>query len=398
MMLSSRVQRIKPSPTLAIDAKAKALKAQGIDVISYGAGEPDFDTPGNIKAAAQKAIVDNFTRYCPVAGTPDLKAAIIQKFKNDNNLTYTQDEIIVSCGAKHSLYNLFQAILNKGDDLIVPAPYWVSYPDMAALADAKTRVVKTKERDGFKMTPAQLEKAIRKKTKAVVINSPSNPTGAAYTTEELAALAAVCVKHNIIIIADDIYEKLAYDGFSAAEIATTVPGAKDITVVINGVSKAYAMTGWRIGYAAGPKEIITAMTNIQSQSTSNPTSIALRAATEALNGPQDSVETMRVEFQRRRDYIVKRLNGIPGIHCNMPQGAFYVFPNVKKLLGKTYNGTLIATSFALAEWLLETARIAVVPGEPFGAPGFMRLSYATSMATIENGMDRLEKALAAGVK
>ena len=393
MLLSGRVQKIKPSPTLAIEAKAKALKARGVDIISFGAGEPDCDTPDNIKDAARKAIDAGFTKYCPVTGTPDLKAAIIEKFKTDNGLVYTPEEIIVSCGAKHSLYNLFQAVLDKGDELIVPAPYWVSYPDMALLADAKVRIVTTKERDGFKMTPAQLSKAIRKKTKAVVINSPSNPTGSAYTTEELRALAAICIERNILIIADDIYEKLVYDGFSATTIAATIPEAKNITVIVNGVSKAYAMTGWRIGYAAGPKEIIAAMGNIQSQSTSNPTSISLKAAAEALSGSQDSVKTMCGEFAQRRDYIVERLNKIKGVRCFKPQGAFYVFPNVKKLLGKTYGGILINTSAELAAYLLDTAQIATVPGEPFGAPGYLRLSYATSLANIKTGLDRLEQAL-----
>ncbi|MGA2090473.1 MAG: pyridoxal phosphate-dependent aminotransferase [Endomicrobiales bacterium] len=394
MLLSARVQKIKPSATLAIESKAKALKAQGIDVISFGAGEPDCDTPHNVKDAAQRAIAAGFTKYCPVTGTPELKAAIITKFQRDNGLAYTPEEIIVSCGAKHSLYNLFQAVLGKGDELIIPAPYWVSYPDMALLADAKPRIIMTKERDGFKMTPEQLSKAIGKKTKAVVINSPSNPTGSAYTTEELKKLAAICVERGILIIADDIYEKLVYDDFSAATIAATIPEAKNMTVVVNGVSKSYAMTGWRIGYAAGPREIITAMGNIQSQSTSNPASISLKAATEALTGSQDSVEHMRKEFMKRRDYIVTRLNSIAGVRCIKPQGAFYVFPNVKKLLGKTYDGTHITTSIGLAEYLLEKAQIATVPGEPFGAPGYLRLSYATSLSNIEVGLDRLQKALA----
>lgn len=389
MILSKRAQSIKPSPTLAIDSKAKALKAQGIDVISFGAGEPDFDTPAHIKDAAKKALDAGFTKYCPVSGTPDLKLAIINKLKKDNNLDYKPEEIIVSCGAKHSLYNLFQAILGKGDELIVPAPYWVSYPDMAYLADAKVKIVKTKESDGFKMTPEQLEKAVSKRSKAVVINSPSNPTGGAYTSEELKTLGEVCVKKNLLIISDEIYEKLAFDGFKSTSIASASPEIKAKTIVVNGVSKAYAMTGWRIGYTAGPKEIIDAMTNIQSQSTSNPTSIALKAVVEALNGPQDSVETMRVEFEKRRNYIVDRLNSIKGISCFKPQGAFYVFPNVKKAMKRM--GFDTAAKFA--EFLLNKAKIAVVPGDAFGAPGYIRLSYATSMDNIKNGMDRLETAV-----
>lgn len=391
--LSHRVQSIKPSPTLAIDAKAKALQAQGIDVISFGAGEPDFDTPENVKECARQAITAGFTRYCPVAGTPDLKQAIIAKFARDNQLAYDPAEIIVSCGAKHSLYNLFQAIFDKGDEVIVPAPYWVSYPDMAVLAGARAKIVKTSEKDGFKMTPDQLRKAVGKRTKAVIINSPSNPTGSAYTLEELAALGAVCLEKNILIISDEIYEKLTYNGFKSYSIASVSPEIKAQTVVVNGVSKSFAMTGWRIGYTAGPKEIIAAMTNIQSQSTSNPTSIALKAATEALNGPQDSVEKMRAEFECRRDFIVDRLNAIKGISCHKPQGAFYVFPSVKKLLNKTYNGVTVTTSTELTAYLLETAKIAVVPGEAFGAPGYLRLSYATSPDKIRAGMDRLEAAV-----
>ncbi len=393
MWLSQRAQNIKPSPTLAIDSKAKALKAQGVNVINFGAGEPDFDTPANIKEAAQKAISEGFTKYCPVGGTPDLKQAIIEKFKEDNNLDYTPEEIIVSCGAKHSLYNLFQAILEKGDEVLIPAPYWVSYPDMAGLAGAKSKFIKTKESSGFKITPEQLKKAVGKKTKALIINSPSNPTGSAYTKEELKAVGEICVENKILIISDEIYEKLIYENFKTSSIASTSPEIKALTIVVNGVSKSYAMTGWRIGYTAGPKEIISAMTNIQSQSTSNATSIALKAAVEALKGPQDSVEKMRQEFEKRRNYIVDRLNGIKGIRCFKPQGAFYVFPNIKKLLRKSYGGKQVNTDSELAEYLLEKAKIAVVPGEPFGAPGYIRLSYATSMGNIEQGLNRLEEAV-----
>lgn len=389
MLLSKRAQSIKPSPTLAIDSKAKALKAQGVDIISFGTGEPDFDTPSNIKEAAKKAIDSGFTKYCPVAGTPDIKQAIIAKFKKDNNLEYKAEEIIVSCGAKHSLYNLFQAILGRGDELIVPAPYWVSYPDMAYLAEAKVKIVKTREEDGFRMKPEMLEKAVSKKTKALVMNSPSNPTGAAYTAEELKAIGDICVKHNVLIISDEIYEKLVFGGFKHVSIASLSPEIKQKTIVINGVSKSHAMTGWRIGYTAGSKEIIEAMTNMQSQSTSNPTSISLKAATEALNGPQDSVDHMRQEFEKRRDYIVGRLNAIKGVKCPTPQGAFYVFPNVKKAMKKLG----IADDSKFAEFLLEKAKIAVVPGSAFGAPGYIRLSYATSMDNIKNGVDRLGSAV-----
>ena len=391
MFLSKRVQNIKPSPTLAIEAKAKALKAAGEDIISFGAGEPDFDTPQNIKNAAITAINSGFTKYCPVAGTPDLKAAIVTKLKRENNLAYEDNQIIVSCGAKHSLYNLFSATLDPKDEIILPAPYWVSYPDMAALAGAKVKVIKTKEREGFKISPEKLKAAIGKRTKALVLNSPSNPCGCTYTFEELQKIADICLEHKILIFSDEIYEKLIYDNFKFYSIANVSKEVQDITVVVNGVSKAYAMTGWRIGYAAGPKEIITAMTNIQSQSTSNPTSIAMKAATEALNGPQDSVEIMRAEFEKRRDFIVERLNKIKGIHCTKPQGAFYVFPNIKKLLGKTYNGKTIATCTEFAQYLLEVAKVAVVPGAAFGADGFIRLSYATSLDNIKNGLDRIEE-------
>ena len=393
MFISKRVQSIKPSPTLAIDAKAKALQQSGVDVVSFGAGEPDFNTPSNVKKAAVEAINNNFTRYCPVPGTPDLKNAIINKLKKDNNLNYTPEEIIVSCGAKHSLYNLFQAIFNDGDEIIIPTPYWVSYPDMAILAGAIPIYIKTEDKNNFKIDPTAIEKVITEKTKAIVINSPSNPTGATYTIEELKAIAQICIDNKILMISDEIYEKLVYDNFKFFSIASVLPEAKDYTVVINGVSKAYAMTGWRIGYAAGAKEIISAMTKIQSQSTSNATSIALKAAAEALNGDQEEVEKMRKEFEKRRDYIVERLNKMEGVSCLKPSGAFYVFPNISNLLGKTYNGKTINNDTEFSEYLLETAKIAVVPGSAFGAEGYIRLSYATSKELIKEGMDRLEKAI-----
>ncbi|AKL98706.1 pyridoxal phosphate-dependent aminotransferase [Endomicrobium proavitum] len=391
MFLSKRVQAVQPSPTLAIDAKAKALKAQGVDVISFGAGEPDFNTPQNIKDAGIDAINKNFTRYCPVAGTLDLKKAIVNKLKRDNGLEYIPEEIIVSCGAKHSLYNLFQAILDDGDEIIIPAPYWVSYPDMAILAGAKPVIIPADDKNGFKITAQSVQKVITAKTKAIVINSPSNPTGATYSSGELKAIAEVCVKNKILMISDEIYEKLVYDNFKFSSTASVLPEAKNYTVVINGVSKAYAMTGWRIGYAAGPREIITAMAKIQSQSTSNPTSISMKASVEALNGPQDEVEKMRAEFEKRRDYIHERLNKIEGISCSKPSGAFYVFPDISKLLGKTFGAKVINTDSEFAQYLLETAKIAVVPGSAFGADGYMRLSYATSLELIKEGMDRLEK-------
>ncbi|MBO7431445.1 MAG: pyridoxal phosphate-dependent aminotransferase [Elusimicrobia bacterium] len=393
MYISKRLQSIKPSPTLAIDAKAKALKAKGVDIISFGTGEPDFDTPQNIKDAAIKAINTGFTKYCPVSGTPDLKDAIIKKFKEDNNLEYTREQVMVSCGGKHSLFNLFQTIFDEGDEVIIPAPYWVSYPDMAVLAGAVPVFITTSDKNHFKVKPTEIEKVITKKTKAFILNSPSNPTGNTYTKEELEEIANICIKNNLLIISDEIYEKLTYDNFKFFSIAQVSQEVKEHTVVINGVSKAFAMTGWRIGYAAGPKEIIAAMTKMQSQSTSCPTSISLKAATEALNGDKKCLETMRKEFEKRRNYIVDRLNKIEGITCLKPEGAFYVFPNISNLLNKTYNGKLINTDIELADYLLDEAKIAVVPGSAFGAKGFIRFSYATSMENIVEGLNRLEAAL-----
>lgn len=393
MYLSKRVRAIKPSPTLAIDAKAKALRQQGIDIISFGTGEPDFDTPDNIKEAAVSAIKSGYTKYCPVSGSPEIKKAVIDKFKRDNGLDYEPAEIIVSCGAKHSLYNIFQTIIDDGDEVIIAAPYWVSYTDMVILAGGKPVIVNTDDKNGFKMTPGALEKAITSKTKAVILNSPSNPTGSMYGFDELKAIAAVCLKHNILIISDEIYEKLVFCGAKFLSIASVSPEAKALTIVVNGVSKAFSMTGWRIGYAAGNKDIISAMAKIQSQSTSNPASISLKAAVEALNGKQDAVEMMRAEFEKRRNYIIERLNNMEGISCLKPDGAFYVFPNVSKLMGKTFAGKRINNDMEFADYLLEKAKIAVVPGLCFGAEGYMRLSYATSVEMIEEGMNRLQEVI-----
>ncbi len=393
MLLSKRVQAVKPSPTLAIDSKAKSLKAQGIDIISFGTGEPDFDTPQNIKNFAIDAINKGFTKYCPVAGTVELKEAVINKLKLDNNLNYTKEEIIISCGGKHSLYNLFQTIFDDGDEVIIPAPYWVSYPDMAILAGAKPVFINTSDKNHFKVTASDIQKVITPKTKAFILNSPSNPTGNTYTEQDLKEIANVCLKNKVLIISDEMYEKLVYDNFKFYSIAQISEEVKKNTVVVNGVSKAFAMTGWRIGYTAGPAEIIKAMTKIQSQSTSCPTSISLKAATEALNGPKEALEVMRKEFEKRRNYIVERLNKIKGITCLKPEGAFYVFPNISGLLNKSYNGKMINTDTEFVEYLLDNARIAVVPGSAFGASGYMRLSYATSMENIVEGLNRLEKAI-----
>jgi len=393
MYISKRASSIKPSPTLAISAKAKKLKSEGVDIINFGIGEPDFDTPQNIKKAAIDAINNGFTKYCPVAGTPDIKKAIITKLKEDNNLDYSPEEIIVSCGAKHSLYNIFQAVFDPGDEVIIPSPYWVSYPDMAILAGALPVIVSTDDKTNFKVTAKQIEHVITPKTKALILNSPSNPTGNTYTFDELKDIAKVCVEHHLLIISDEIYEKLVYDNFKYYSIAQVSKEVQNQTLVVNGVSKAFAMTGWRIGYCAGPKDIIAAMTKIQSQSTSNPTSISLKATTEALNGPKDEMEKMRQEFEKRRNYIVEKLNSIDGIKCVKPNGAFYVFPNISKLLGKKYSNKTINTDVELCEYLLDNARIAVVPGSAFGLPGYIRLSYATSMENIIEGISRLEKAV-----
>lgn len=390
--LSSRLNGLEESVTLAITAKAKALKAQGKDIIGFGAGEPDFDTPENIKEAAIKAIKGGQTKYTAVGGINELKDAIIGKFKKDNCLDYKRDEILVSCGGKHSIFNLFQAILDFGDEVIIPAPFWVSYPVMVSLGGGSPKIVHTTEKSGFKMPVEQFKDNITPQTKAVVINSPSNPTGAAYTQKELEALAKVALENNILMISDDIYEKLAYDNFKVVSIASISDEVKKSTIVLNGVSKTYSMTGWRIGYAAGPKEIIQAMTNIQSQSTSNPASISQWAAVEAISGPQDALAVMLKEFEKRRNAMVDGLNAIKGISCIKPQGAFYVFANASGLYNKKGNGKTIKGSADLATWLLDSAGIAVVPGEPFGDDNYIRLSYATSLDNILKGIKRIGEA------
>ena len=390
LTLSSRVQAIKPSPTLAITAKAKLLQAEGGDVVNFGAGEPDFDTPDNIKAAGIKAIEDGFTNYTAVPGIPQLRQAIVAKLKRENNLDYAENEIVVSCGGKHSFYNLAQALLDPGDEVIIPAPYWVSYPPMVSLAGGVPVVLETTQDEGFKLSPKRLQAAITPKTRAVIINSPSNPTGAAYSEDELRALAEVAVKNSILLISDEIYEHIIYDGFVQLSPAELSPEIKAHCIILNGVSKSYSMTGWRIGFTAGPAPLIAAMTKIQSQSTSNPTSISQMAAIEAYNGPQDYVVNVLTDFSERRAFIIKALNEIPGISCFNPQGAFYAFPNVEGLLEKSCNGKKIDSSLTLCEVLLDEAKIAAVPGEAFGAPGYMRLSYATSMENIVKGIKRLD--------
>jgi aspartate aminotransferase len=392
-VLSHRAKSLKPSPTLAINAKAKAMQAQGIQVISFGAGEPDFDTPDNIKKAAKKAIDDGFTKYTPVGGIDELKDAIINKFKRDSHLTYKRSEILVSCGGKHSFYNLAQAIFDQGDEVIIPAPYWVSYPPMVALAGGTPVIVETTEKNEFKITPEGLNKAFTPKTKALIVNSPSNPTGSAYTKSELERIAEIAISKDFFVISDEIYEKIVYDGFQFTSIASLSDEMKKKTIIVHGVAKTYAMTGWRIGYTAGSEEVISAMNNIQSQSTSNPTSISQKASVEALAGPQNEVKKMVSAFTERRNYIVDRLNKMPGVSCYKPAGAFYVFPNFSSHYGKSYQGKKIENSTHLADFFLDVARVAVVPGVEFGADPFERLSYATSMDHIREGLNRIEEAL-----
>ena len=394
MNLSKRAQMIKPSPTLAITVKAKAMRAQGIDVISFGAGEPDFDTPQHIKDAAIAALQEGFTKYTPAGGIDELKEAICAKLQRDNGVQYQKEHILVSCGGKHSFYNMAQAFIDEGDEVIIPAPYWVSYPPMVELAGGKPVIVSTSEEEGFKLAPDALEKAITSKTKAVVINSPSNPTGSAYSRKELEGLAEVALKHKIYIISDEIYEKIVYDGFEHVSIASLGDEIKDITIILNGVSKTYSMTGWRIGYTAGPKELIAAMNNIQSQSTSNPTSFAQKGALEALQGSQEEVKVMVEEYQRRRDLICDALTAIDGITCYKPQGAFYCFPNVGAYLGKKNKGERITDTSHLTNYLMDEARVAVVPGVEFGAEGFLRLSYPIASEVITEGIARIKEALA----
>ncbi len=397
MELSSRVQAIKPSPTLAVTARAAKLKAEGKDIIGLGAGEPDFDTPQHIKDAAIGAINRGFTKYTAVGGMPSLKQAVIAKFKRDNGLDYTAKQILVSCGGKQSFFNLTLAVINRGDEVIIPAPYWVSYPDIVLIAEGKPVIVQAGIEQGFKMTPAQLEAAITPKTRMVVINSPSNPSGAVYTLEDLQALGAVLRKHpQVLISTDDMYEHIALTDAKFVNILNACPDLYPRTMVLNGVSKAYAMTGWRIGYAAGPENIITAMENVQSQSTSNPTSISQVAAEAALNGDQGCIAPMLKAFRERHVFVVNALNKIPGVKCIMAGGAFYAFPDTRQAIAKLHQrGTIkAATDIAFSEYLLEHAEIAVVPGSAFGSEGYIRLSFATSMDNLQKALERLAKALA----
>ncbi|PIP41029.1 aspartate aminotransferase [Candidatus Desantisbacteria bacterium CG23_combo_of_CG06-09_8_20_14_all_40_23] len=395
MIISKRARAISPSMTLSIDAKAKQMQAEGIDVIGFGAGEPDFDTPDFIKQAAIKAINEGFTKYTPVSGIIELRKAVCQKLKTDNELNYDVSQILISCGAKHSLFNAIFTLCDDDDEVIIPAPYWVSYEELVKMAGATPVIINDLfEENGFKLTAQRLKEAITPKTKMLILNSPCNPTGAVYEKNELEELASIIVEQNIFVISDEIYEKIIYDDKKHYSIAAFNQQIADLTIVINGVSKSYSMTGWRIGYAAGHEAIITAMSNVQSHATSNPNSIAQKAALAAIGGQQDCITEMVTAFDRRRKYIVERLNNIEGISCPLPHGAFYVFPNISKLCGKRFNEKLINDSFALTGFLLDDARVAVVPGDAFGAPGYLRLSYATTDQNIKNGLDRIEEAVA----
>ncbi len=391
-IISDSLKRIKPSPTIAVTQKAKELKAAGKDVIGLGAGEPDFDTPDNIKKAAIDAIKAGDTKYTAVDGTKDLKEAIVKKFKRENNLNYTTDQITVGAGGKHVIYNLMMATLNKGDEVIIPAPYWVSYPDIVLLAGANPIVIECSEEQGFKLSAKDLEAKITNNTKWLILNSPSNPTGACYTELEIKNLSQVLKRNpHVNILSDDIYEHVTYDNFKFFTIAQ-IPEIKNKVVTMNGVSKSYAMTGWRIGYAAGDKEIIKAIAKIQSQSTTNPSSISQAAAVEALNGKQDFIPIRAKAFQERRDFVVNSLNAIDGISCLRPDGAFYVFPNCKKLIGKKdKEGKKIQNDTDFVQSLLENFGIAVVQGSAFGLEGFFRISYATSMENLEKAMNKIKE-------
>lgn len=390
MVLSEKMGAISSSPTLAIDAKFKKMKADGIDVVGFGTGEPDFDTPVHIKQAAIDAINAGFTKYTPASGTLDLKKAIAKKLFEENGVQYAPSDIVVSNGAKHALVNAFYAILNDGDEVLIPTPFWVSYPEMVRIAGGVPKFIETTEETSFKFSAADFEKAITPKTKAIIVNSPSNPTGMVYTEEELRAIADVAVKNDIFVISDEIYEKLIYGETKHVSIASFNDDIKKLTIIINGVSKSYAMTGWRIGYTASVPEITKIIANVQSHASSNPCSISQAATLAAISGPQDTVEEMRLEFLKRRDYMVERINKINGVSCINPDGAFYVFMNIKNVLGKEIKGKMINTTDEFCEWLLEHNKVALVPGTGFGAEGYVRWSYATSMENIKEGLDRLE--------
>ncbi len=392
--LSARAVKINPSPTLAIDAKAKEMKARGENVIGFGAGEPDFDTPAMIKEAAVHALREGETKYTPASGTTALKKAVCRKYLRENGIEYEPEEVIICCGAKHALYNFFQVTCGPGDEVLLPAPYWVSYLEQIKLAGAEPVVLETSMEEGFKISPRRLRERITPRTKVLVINSPNNPTGAVYTREELAALMEVVVDRDILVVSDEIYEKLNYTGRPHISIAALGPEIKAKTVIINGLSKTFAMTGWRIGYALGDRTIIKAMAGLQSHSTSNPTTFCQAAAVEALlTPPREEVDNMLREFKKRRDYMVHRIKALPGLACLNPDGAFYLFVNMEKLAGRKIGGETVENSDDLARVLLEKAKVAVVPGSGFGAPMYFRLSYALGFEEIKEGLDRIERLL-----
>ncbi len=388
--ISKKAKSISPSPTLSLDAKFKQMKKQGIPVVGFGAGEPDFETPDNVKAAGVQAIEKGVTRYTPASGTVELKEAICAKIKRDTGLDYDISNIVVSNGGKHCLTNIFMAICEPGDEVIIPSPFWVSYPEMVKMADGVPVFLETTEETNFKFSPEDLEKCITDRTRALILNTPSNPTGMVYSGEEMKKIAEIAVKNNIYVVFDEIYEKLVYEG-EHVNIATLGDEIKNLTIIVNGMAKAYAMTGWRIGFTASNAAVAKAMSNIQSHATSNPNSIAQYASVEALNGDQSSVAAMREEYIKRRDYMVERINSIDGISCKKPNGAFYIFMNVRELLGRELYGKTFDTASALCDDILERALVALVPSEGFGINGYVRLSYATSMETIKEGLDRIEK-------
>jgi aspartate aminotransferase len=395
MNISTRARNLVPSATLAIGAKARQMQADGIDVIGFAQGEPDFDTPAHIKEAAIHAVREGFTKYTATGGINELKDAVVTKLKRDNGLNYTRNQVLISCGGKHSLYNVFQALLDPGDEVIIPAPYWVSFPEQVKLCGAKPVIVHAGEAQGFRVNRQIIEPAVTARTRILVLNSPSNPTGAALSRAELDGIAALAVERGFTIVSDETYEALVYDGFQHVSIASLSDAVYARTIVVNSMSKAYSMTGWRLGYSAGPAEVIKAMDGLQGQMTSNPTSFAQRGAVAALVGSQEPTHKMREEFAKRRRYIVDRLNAMPKIRCHSPEGAFYVFPNVSGLYGKPYGGKVISSSAEFSTFLLDAARIAVVPGVEFGNDNHIRISYATSMENIAKGMDRMAGAVVA---
>lgn len=392
--LAERVAQIKPSPTLAVNAKAKALKAAGADILNFSVGEPDFGTPEHVCAAGKEAIDAGFTRYTPVPGIPELRQAVVDRLAADHGWQYEPDQVQVCCGGKHGLYNMAQVLINPGDEVLIPAPYWVSYPPIVQLAGGTPVMVPLAEEDNFDLNPAELERCASERTRAIILNSPSNPIGSVFSARALEAVGRLALERGWIIISDDIYDTITYTGEPLPHILDVDPRLKEQTLILNGVSKSFAMTGWRIGYTIGPQQIIAAMNKIQSQSTSNPSSVAQKAALAALTGPQDFPATMRDAFLPRRDFFVRELTAIDGVSCVMPAGAFYVFPNFSAYYGKSFNNKTIANSLDLADYLLDEAQIACVPGIAFGADDFIRFSFATSMETIEEGMNRLRAALA----